>query len=191
MNRRKAIFNMLGFSATIGAASYCGVTIYNVYKRPNLKNLDDYKEMLASLVEIIIPETDTPGAGSAGVYNYVLLMIKEAKSRKEQNNFINGLNDIRDYCLNNYNKQYEQCSFEEKTSVLNYFESIGSYTGLVGKIKNKLLGVSFFQILKSLTIEGYCTSEIGATKHLAYQMIPGKYIAQMDLKPNQKAWATK
>jgi hypothetical protein len=46
-------------------------------------------------------------------------------------------------------------------------------------------------MLKALTIEGYCTSQIGATKHLQYMAIPGKFkhISQMDM--NQKAWATK
>ena len=56
----------------------------------------------------------------------------------------------------------------------------------------KLLTVNdkpFFQRMKELTVTGYFTSEIGATKALEYLPIPGKFEGCIPLKPNQKAWA--
>jgi len=43
--------------------------------------------------------------------------------------------------------------------------------------------------LKQLTIWGYFTSEVGATKALRYNPIPGRYDACIDYKPGDKAWA--
>ena len=190
MKRRKAIAGIFALTA-IGAASYAGWNLYGVTKNPQLKTLDDYTDMLADLVEIIIPSTDTPGAKSVGVQHYVVLIIKEATGKKDQNNFINGLNDFRAYCLSNYGEVYEKCAHIDKIKALDHFEKKASYRGIIGKVKNKFFGKSFFSLLKDLTVEGYCTSEIGATQHLAYQYVPGEYNACMDINENQKTWATK
>jgi hypothetical protein len=47
----------------------------------------------------------------------------------------------------------------------------------------------FFQLMRDLTVLGYFTSEVGATKALAYVPIPGRFDGCTDLKPGQKAWA--
>jgi hypothetical protein len=44
-------------------------------------------------------------------------------------------------------------------------------------------------LLKQLTVAGYFTSEIGATKALAYLPVPGKFQGETRLQPGQKAWA--
>ena len=64
------------------------------------------------------------------------------------------------------------------------------FPGIVGKVEKRLAGESFFTVLKKYTVLGYCTSEAGVTKALAYDYIPGKYVGDMPLAPGQKAWAT-
>ena len=41
---------------------------------------------------------------------------------------------------------------------------------------------AFFQQLKWLTVFGYCTSEVGATAELHYEVIPGSYDGCTDLR---------
>ena len=48
---------------------------------------------------------------------------------------------------------------------------------------------SFFKILKDYTLTGYFLSEIGATKALAYERVPGGFQGDLPLAANQKAWA--
>ena len=48
---------------------------------------------------------------------------------------------------------------------------------------------SFFRILKDYTLTGYFLSEVGATRALAYEGVPGGYQGDLPLAPNQKAWA--
>ena len=191
MKRRTAIISMISASIGVTAASYIGWNYKKVTKEVNLKDLSNYKDMLADLVNLIIPETDSPGAKEVGVHHYVILMINDAKGRKEQNNFINGLTDFRDYCNDNYNTVYEKCSDSDKIKVLNYFEEQGVQTGIMAKIRTKIFGKSFFRLLKELTIEGYCTSEVGATQLLAYEYVPGRYNAVITMNNNTKTWATK
>ncbi|MBE9602832.1 gluconate 2-dehydrogenase subunit 3 family protein [Pedobacter sp. MC2016-24] len=47
----------------------------------------------------------------------------------------------------------------------------------------------FFAIIRDLTLLGYFTSEIGATKAYEYLEIPGRYDGCVDLKPGQRVWA--
>ncbi len=48
----------------------------------------------------------------------------------------------------------------------------------------------FFSIIRDLSLLGYFTSEIGATKAYQYIAVPGRYDGNMDLKPGQRVWAT-
>jgi len=76
--------------------------------------------------------------------------------------------------------------------VLTLFEERGkNFKGILGKAQNRFLGKSFFTTLKEYTVEGYCTSEMGATRGLAYIHIPGKYLGCIPMQPGQKVWATK
>jgi len=93
--------------------------------------------------------------------------------------------------INTYGHYFEACSASQKIELLENLESSWNSKGLLMKINNKLLGRSFYSLLKTLTIEGYCTSLMGATKHLEYLPIPTSYKAVTTLKTNQKAWATK
>ena len=190
MNRRKAIGGIfgivgVGFVSVIGAKYYIGNSSYNTDK------LGKYLDLIAELVDVIIPPTTSPGAKESLVHNYIVNYMEDCASRKEYNNFINGLNDLQETSANRFNHVFEDCSLVQKKQILENLEESSTYTGLLLKINNKLRGRSFFNMLKTLTIEGYCMSSNGATIHLTYMPIPGRYDAVTELKVNQKAWATK
>ncbi len=48
----------------------------------------------------------------------------------------------------------------------------------------------YFKLMKDLTLQGFFTSEVGATQALRYVPIPGKYDGCMPYKKGDKAWAT-
>lgn len=191
MDRRKAIRILL-----LGSASITSVTgikyLYHQYSKPDISFLSSKMDLLAELAETIIPTTDTPGAKSAGVNKYILKMIKDCTEPSSQTNFINGIKEIEEYCLDNYRKSFINCSTSQKQESLAFFEKSGSlFNGIAGKIEKKLLGKSFFSILKEYTVIGYCTSRPGATEALNYDYIPGQYLSSYPVKTNQKSWATR
>ena len=189
MNRRKAVAGILGLTG-IGFVSVSGAKYFigSSYKKGSL---EVHMNLLAELVEVIIPTTISPGAKESLVHKYIINYMEDCASRKEYNNFINGLNDLQETSVNSFDSVYEECSETQKKQLLENLEESSTYTGLLLKINNKLRGRSFFNILKTLTIEGYCTSSNGATMHLAYIPVPGRYDAVTKLKVNQKVWATK
>ena len=191
MNRKKALKGILGI-VTLGLSS--GV-LYEVLKSADsipVEQLPQKRELVAELAELIIPRTDTPGAKDAGVADFIIKMIIRNTDAKAQKTFLAGLSSLEHYAYNNYHKQFVDCNNNEKSGVLKHFEDKGSYqVDILNKVRKKLFGPPFFYQLRDLTVQGYCTSLVGATKGMAYDYIPVTYEACIPLKANQKAWATK
>lgn len=160
MKRRKAIIGISLAGAGIVAAG-AGYKWYNFSKKPDLHFVEGQKELIAALAETIIPATDTPGAKEVGVGEFIIKIIRDCSPVKTQNNFIDGLKDLHAYSQNEYSRSYQQCTKAEQENILSHFEKKGrSFNGILGKVQNRLLGKSFFSILKDLTVEGYCTSKL-------------------------------
>lgn len=190
MNRRKAI-SLAALTGAGVAIAGGGFTWWSFAHTPDLAYLSENHALLDALSETIIPTGDTPGAKETGVTDFIIRMIRACTPRKEQNTFISGLKDLQSYCRRHHGLPYEQCDPNRQTAVLSTFEQKGKpYSGIAGKLQNRLAGRSFFTILKDYTINGYCTSQAGATRGLAYVNTPGAYAPCTPLKPGQKAWAT-
>ncbi|WP_445748080.1 gluconate 2-dehydrogenase subunit 3 family protein [Polaribacter sp.] len=188
MDRRKAIGGILAFTG-IGIASFTGFKFF--YGTSNRGKLKNYKDLIAELADVIIPASDTPGAKEANVQNFIIDFMESCSSNKEFNTFYSGLNDIQSTCLNDYNTVFQKCTNQQKIEVLKNLDTNQDSNSFFTKIDTKIRGRSFFNILKSLTIEGYCSSELGATNLLSYVPVPANYSAITTITSNQKAWATR
>jgi hypothetical protein len=191
MNRRKAI-GQIALTGIGGGLLLAGYKWYDWTRTPDITYIEQHKELITALAATIIPTTDTPGAREAGVGDFIVTMIRDCTDRMSANKFIDGLKDLGHYCQSHFDKPYEQCSESDQQAILHYFEEKGTpYKGIVGKAQDAYLGRSFFATLKKYTVEGYCSSEIGATKGLSYLYIPGSFHGCIPLQPGQKAWATR
>ena len=191
MKRRRAVIS-IGALGLIGLGGLqIGKKLNLFTRRPDLKFLDNQLDVMEELVELIIPATNTPGAAACQVHKFVILMVKEAADHRSKINFIEGLRDLESYAREEYGRKFLRLETKEKVQVLSHFEQKGEpLPGLVGKAKNKFFGKSFFEVLKSYTSIGYCTSRDGATKALAYVPVPTKYLACVELSDYPKSWAT-
>lgn len=192
MKRKGAIKRILG----IGILSVGGLSSYELiswYKKPDLTYLGSKKALIAALAECIIPKTNTPGAKEAHVEEYILHVVGHGINRYEANAFIAGLEHLEKITHTKYQRAFYQCSGEQQAELLLKMRPGSFYTKwpLLKKAQHKLLGRSFFDLLKELTVTGYCTSEIGATQGLAYIHVPGHYYPCIPLENGQRCWATK
>lgn len=191
MNRKKFI----GTLALIGIgsfASYYGFKISKSKGEPDIDFLEKNKELIAELSEMIIPKTNSPGAKESNVYEYIIFAIKKSNDNTYKNNFINGLKDVQSYSKSKFDKSFINLDKNQKNDVMIFFQENGkNYSGSLGKVRNKILGKSFFSILKETTSIGYCTSKLGAKEGLAYQYVPTHFIGCTNYINGQKSWATK
>lgn len=157
----------------------------------NLKKPTEHLELLRGISDIIIPPSDTPGGKEAGVSIFAMGLIENCLAEREKFTILLGFEDIEKYSRSRFSAPFSSCSMENKVIILEHFQDKDSLeNSFLNKIKQKLLGPSFFELVKELIVIGYCTSEIGATQGLTYEHVPITYNACMPLLPNQRSWAT-
>ncbi len=128
-------------------------------------------QLIAEIAELIIPETDTPGAKAADVPAFIQKILSDCFSEKDRNKVLNGVSIFEKTVVFETQKSFLALEKEEKIEFLKAVEN--EY---------------FFKTLKSLTITGYFTSEIGATQALRYEQIPTRYDGDVIYKKGDKAW---
>ncbi|MDP4213276.1 MAG: gluconate 2-dehydrogenase subunit 3 family protein [Bacteroidota bacterium] len=190
MKRRKAIGRILIASGAT-AAAYGGYEWFELTKKPELSYLLSKTSLLAELAETLIPETDTPGAKEAGVMDFMMPLLTECTDTKTLNRFIEGLRDLEAHTHSRYQKDFLQCTAQERDQILRYIEDRSQPVNeTLGRAKSKVLGRSFFETLRQYTVESYCISEKGASQALRYIPVPGRYQGCLPMETDQKAWAT-
>jgi gluconate 2-dehydrogenase gamma chain len=151
--------------------------------------------LVATLTEIIIPRTDTPGAIDVGVPMFIDRMLKEVYPKESQDVFLKNLSDFDNGARENHNHAFLDCSDDQKIS---YFKkqhdaalkSSGSGNSSGWWNAGVQTSKPFIVELKELTLLGFFTSEPGATKVLQYNQVPGPYKGCVPLTEVGKTWAT-
>lgn len=122
------------------------------------------ENLLAEVVETIIPATDTPGAKELGVHTFVQTMVKDCYDQKAQENLTNGLDQ-----LDQYSQQVFKKSFSAGTSP----QRIHILEGMA--LSDDPTKKAFYSMVKNLTIQGYLNSEYVMTNLTHYELVPGRF----------------
>ena len=137
-----------------------------------LQVLDPHQsETVATMAEMIIPATDTPGARAAEVHRFVDLLLAEWAPDDDRKQFLEGLADVDARARAASATDFLSATEAQRGAIL---------TALDAEAQERRKAKSdaqphFFERLKFVTVYGYCTSEVGATAELHYEVIPGSY----------------
>ena len=114
-------------------------------------------QTVAALVELIIPQTDTPGAKAALVDRFIDTLLAGAE-RPDRDRFLSGLAwlDARSHAL--YRSDFGSARPAQQADLLTRLSADASTEARAG--------VEFFTAIKSMTVTGYYTSEIGLRDEL-------------------------
>jgi hypothetical protein len=124
----------------------------------------DQARILTSVVETIIPKTDTPGAAELGVDKFVQKMVTDCYDKKTQAGLSSGLSNLDEQSIQNFGKSFSEGSKEQKTKLLLGLEK-----------SNDASEKAFYGLVKNLTIQGYMNSEYVMTNITHYEMVPARY----------------
>jgi hypothetical protein len=133
----------------------------------------DEMKTLRSLVDVILPATDSPAASAADTHYFIDLAIPACASPRAQETFRAGLGWLQEQGFERLTPHKQAALLKPRAAAdmpLDYDQS-------------------FFKILKDYTLTGYFLSEVGATQALAYERVPGGFQGDIPLTPHQKAWA--
>jgi len=203
MDRRTLLKNtalLLGgiASSSVTRAVLAGVDGQVAIKTPIFTTIQ--KEKCSVLTEMIIPQTDTPGAIEAGVPHFVEMMVSDWYTDRERQIFLAGLEALDHYCKENFSKQFLQCNADQRISALEQAElDTEGYkaeaSDMTGGGEGSLVpgpedeGKPFFTKIKELTVLGYYTSEVGAKQELRYDPMPMEY-KDIDFADVGRQWSS-
>ena len=131
------------------------------------RSLDAHQlETVAHIAEMILPETDTPGATSVKVPEFIDLILTEWSPTAERDRFLAGLADIDARSRQLYGGVFLDLRAADQGAVL---EALDGAKGAEGSAE------AAFATLKDLTIYGYFTSEVVMKDVSHHQVIPGRF----------------
>lgn len=206
MNRRDAISRvaLIMGGAVIGADFFIS-GCKSTSKKVNDLFTEDHVAFLNEVADTILPTTSSPGAKAANVGQFMAVMVQDCYTPKDQKTFVDGLGKLDDASNKKYNAKFMDLNTQQRTDLLVALDKEQKdYTTNRNKqleadrlnhkddpkYKAPEIPNHYFRMIKELTLLGYFTSEVGATKALRYVAIPGRYDGCVPYKKGDKAWAT-
>ena len=98
-----------------------------------------------------------------------------------------GIKSLQEHAKTKLNKSFMEATASERHDLL---VALDAEAANYQKNKKKEDPKHYFTMMKELTLTGFFTSEVGATKVLRYVAVPGKYEGSVPYKKGDKAWAT-
>jgi hypothetical protein len=100
---------------------------------------------------------------------------------------MDGVNKLNEASDKKYGKKFLDIDAKQRTELLTALDAEQKeYTSK----KKEDEPNHYFRMMKELTLLGYFTSEVGATKALRYVPVPGRYEGCIPYKKGDRAWAT-
>lgn len=132
--------------------------------------------LLRELAEVIIPETDTPGAAATDTHGFIDDQLANCEAPDKAGHFISQLEQLDDRVMQHWGKAFPALSSSEKHAAMSALAH--------HKKPFDTLSADFFSTLKSLVVVAYYSSKAGASQELVYLPIPGGYRGDFKLAEN-------
>ena len=192
MNRRDAIarVSLLLGGAILGTEAFlsgCTNAPENKIGGGGTNFSNDDIAYFDEIAETILPATDTPGAKDAKVGEFMARIVKDCYTEKDQKIFLDGMQALNEASQKKNGKSFMESTPQQRHDLLVDLDK--EQKAYMDK-KQKDDPSHYFRMMKELTLWGYFTSEVGATKALRYVAVPGRWEGCTDYKKGDKAWAT-
>ena len=188
MNRREAIsrVSLLLGGTIVGANIFLGGGCNTSTKECESLFTEADISFLNEVGEVILPETQTPGAKAADVGSFMAIMVTDCYEVKDQKLFTDGITKLDNACKKMNGKNFLECNAAERSKIC---IALDQEQKIYIAEKKPEAPSHYFRMIKELTLLGYFTSEAGCTKGLRHEAIPGKYVGDIPYKKGDRAWS--
>ena len=133
--------------------------------------------LLDIIADIIIPQTDTPGAKGAGVPAFIDSMMVNWASGETRGKWDGVIDAVDAKASETFDKPFVELSDDQKKDVVKAFDA------------EQIHASGDYRQFKELLLIGYYQSEVGATEELHYELVPGVWNACAPLSEIGRTWA--
>ena len=180
MSRRqalKAATGMLGALVAPGLLVACAPDTGDVASTSQSVSQDDTL-LLEHIADTLLPTTAaSPGAKAAGVGATMALLLADCRTQEVQRRVAAGLKAFR-ASSRALGGEFAALPRPERERLLRETDAAARQAG----------DTHWFATVRELALSTYFTSEIGMTRAMRYERIPGRYVGCMPLAPGQPAW---
>ena len=187
MHRRQAL-RLLASAATLPLLSREAFSLFQAVheqmpEQAVLKTFNPQQNaIVTTIAELIIPQTDTPGAKAARVNEFIDLIVTEWYDEEEKSTFMTGLADVDSRTHELYGKDFVDCAEKQQVEILQALDDeVAAREQDARRRRNHPPEKNFFFMMKQLTLVGYYTSQVGFEQELHGEIIPARHAACVPL----------
>jgi len=145
--------------------------------------------VLKSLVDIILPKTDTPSATEVNVPEFIDKYVNEVLADEEQTLIKNSFESLVTLIKTDYNENLTKVTEDNYKNLLDTHMKLAKEE-TVSEDSNKMTVSQLLNAIKGQTIYAYRISETVGETILAYDPIPGaSYCGDLNELTGGKAWS--
>jgi hypothetical protein len=141
------------------------------------------RRTIVELAEMIIPTTETPGAKDAKIDEFADIILTEWSSEQEKSTWIEGLAAIDAESQREFGKRFVEATPAQRLQLMTRWDAELTTARNARRAWRRDSGAPqppdhrrlFFHQLRSFTVSGYYSSEVGYTKERKASIIPGIY----------------
>jgi hypothetical protein len=138
----------------------------------------DDQALLEDIADTLLPATAaSPGAKAAGVGATMTLLLADCRTREVQQRVAAGLQEFRATCRA-VGGRFASLPRADRERLLRDIDATARLAG----------DAHWYSTVRELALTSYFTSEIGMTRAMRYERIPGRYQGCVPLTPGQPAW---
>lgn len=137
---------------------------------------------VVTMAELILPETDTPGAKAVRVNEFIDHIVADWLSDEDRARFLAGLADVDARTQSLFQRDFVYASPAQQADILRGLgEEMAAAKAAVADGPRGYRGAlpepedNFYFLFRQLALTGYFTSEAGFTQQLHEEIIPGRY----------------
>lgn len=188
MNRREALsaVSFLLGGTVIGAEAFLSGCSKPSPAQTGFLN-DDEISFLDEVGDTIIPTTSSsPGAKEAEIGKFMNSIVTDCYDQDEQKVFKEGIGKLNIASNEKYDQNFTELSPGQRHELLLLVDKEAVEYPKTRKPDEP--DTHYYKMMKQLTVWGYFSSEVGATKALRHIAVPGRWDPCVPLKPGDKAW---
>jgi hypothetical protein len=144
---------------------------------------EETERFLAVICDAIIPDSDTPGAGAAGVPHFLLRATASHLAKASPTDCLTVMAALSAMAGSPFLQIDPRLQFAAQEQL---DDASFAHAGTAEDRES----YAAWRRLKKLTLMGYYTSMVGASQELRYQLVPGRYDPDVILSEDERAWSS-
>ncbi|UYY77848.1 gluconate 2-dehydrogenase subunit 3 family protein [Sphingomonas sp. R1] len=164
---------------------------------PSDEPSDRQRVMIAGVSQLVLPRTDTAGAGDIGVGDFVILALAHGLEGSRTPVAADAMPNLASYrrrdgslrhldWLETQLDQRAAGDFQKADPA----RRLAALQALDGEAYAEGARSHPWRTIKGLILTGYYTSEVGGSKELNYELVPGRWDPDLPLTPAMHAWSS-